>query len=128
MGGATIRISGQILRFAIVGGAATLTHMGVAGALIGVGLDWPVWLVNLAAFTVAFWVSFFGHRHFTFQAAGSPLRFLGAALAGLAVNNLCLAVTFWLTRHDLASIVLAAIASPVAVFVISRLWVFNEQA
>lgn len=127
-GGALIQLSGQLCRFAAVGGAATLTHMGIAAALISTDLSWPVWLINLIAFAVAFWVSFFGHRYFTFQSAGSPLKFLGAALAGLAVNNLCLAATFWLTRHDLASIILAAIASPLAVYVISRFWVFNEQA
>lgn len=123
-----MQISGQIVRFGIVGGAATATHMAVAAILLGVGVPWPVWVVNLVAFSIAFWVSFFGHRYFTFQSPGSPLRFLGAALAGLAVNNICLAAALWLTGNDLLSIVLAAIAAPVAVFVISRLWVFNDKS
>lgn len=123
-----MKISGQIMRFGIVGGAATATHMAVAAALLSATVPWPVWLINVIAFAVAFWVSFFGHRHFTFKRKGSPVRFLGAAMAGLAVNNVFLLAVLWVTGNEMLSVVLAAAAAPVAVFAISRLWVFNEPA
>ena len=102
--------------------------MGAAGLIVSAGAPWPVWLVNVVAFAVAFWISFFGHRLFTFQRAGNPLRFLAAALAGLAVNNVCLAAALAATRHGMFSIAIAAVAAPAVVFILSRLWVFNEQA
>lgn len=122
-----MKISSQIMRFGIVGGAATATHMAVAAALL-LSVTWPVWLTNVIAFAVAFWISFFGHRHFTFKKAGSPARFLGAAMTGLAVNNVFLFTVLWATGNELISVVLAAVAAPVAVFTISRVWVFNEPS
>lgn len=101
--------------------------MGVAGSLIAFRVHWPVWLVNFFAFTIAFWISYLGHRHFTFRTFGDPIKFLVASVVGLAMNNIFLALTYFLTQHDLVSITLAAAASPIAVFLISRLWVFNER-
>jgi len=118
-------VTAQILRFGLVGALATLVHVAVASALLAFAGQWQVWLVNFVAFSVAFWVSFFGHRYFTFRAPGSPARFLGAALTGLAVNNGCLALALWATGQKMISITLAAIAAPAVVFMISRLWVFR---
>ena len=64
----------QTLRFAAVGGAATLTNLLIA---------WMVWRVfNLhetvavgIGFVVAFFVSYFGHRFFTFQKFGGIFKF-----------------------------------------------------
>ena len=64
----------QTLRFAAVGGAATLTNLLIA---------WTVWRLfgiheTVAigiGFVVAFFVSYFGHRFFTFQKFGGIFRF-----------------------------------------------------
>jgi len=88
-------------------------------------LSWPVWTANFLAFCAAFWVSFFGHRHFTFRSRGSSARFLVTALTGLAANNGLLAAALRTTSDETASIIFAAIAAPALVFVLSKYWAFR---
>ncbi len=118
-------MSHQLIRFCLVGGAATLVHMAVAATIVRSGYPIEVWFINFIAFAVALWVSYFGHRYFTFKTSGSSLKFLATGLTGLAVNNACLAVTVQLTGHKLAAIIVAAAISPVVVFAMSRFWVFK---
>ena len=115
----------EVLRFCLVGGFATLTHLGVAALLVQRFASLNVFTVNLLAFTCAFWVSFAGHRYFTFRTKGSVLKFLVSSLVGLAVNNTFLAVAFWMSSAELLSIVTAATIAPVVVFILSRFWVFK---
>ncbi|MBR7003083.1 MAG: GtrA family protein [Neisseriaceae bacterium] len=76
----------QVARFVIVGVAATLTDLWVA---------WLIWrffglhetACAVIGFAVAFWVSFFGHRFFTFQKTGNPLKFLALAVSMLALRE-----------------------------------------
>lgn len=115
----------EVLRFCLVGGFATLTHLGVATLLVQRFAPLNVFMVNLLAFTCAFWVSFVGHRYFTFRTKGSVLKFLMSSLVGLAVNNTFLAVAFRMSKDDLLSIVTAAAIAPIVVFILSRFWVFK---
>jgi putative flippase GtrA len=113
-----------LVRFGIVGGFATLTHVLVAWLLLAAFPGSSVFLINLMAFSVAFLVSFFGHRHFTFCTTGSLGRFLVAALLGVAVNNSCLLAMSGFGFHGLAAIILAAVLSPLVVFTLSKYWAF----
>ncbi|TPV01158.1 GtrA family protein, partial [Acinetobacter baumannii] len=56
----------QLARFTTTGTAAALTHYSVAMLLFKkhVALQYA----NLLAFLLAYWVSYFGHRVFTFKA------------------------------------------------------------
>lgn len=114
----------EFIRFGIVGGFATLTHVMVAWLLLTLFPGSPVFLVNVIAFSVAFSVSFFGHRHFTFRTDGSLPRFLVAACVGVAVNNGCLLITAALGFPALQAIIIAAMMSPLVVFVLSKYWAF----
>lgn len=77
----------QTLRFAAVGGAATLTNLLIA---------WMVWRVfNLhetvavgIGFVVAFFVSYFGHRFFTFQKFGGIFKFFLLSVTMLGVYEI----------------------------------------
>lgn len=82
--------------------------------------------VNVAAFLVAFVVSFVGHSRFTFRAKGSLPKFLVAALAGLAVNNLALVALMALGAPALPSLWAATLAAPLVVYLISKTWAFSH--
>lgn len=122
----------QLLRFGVVGVSAMAVHMASAVALVELGLA-PL-LANVIAFLLAFQVSYFGHRLWTFdaraQAHGQTLpRFFAVALSSFAVNEglfaLLLAYTplpYWLSL----GMVLLAVAA--GTFVLSRQWAFKATA
>jgi putative flippase GtrA len=56
----------QLMRFGIIGVLAALTHYAIVMILTNTGIQ-PAW-ANLIAFVIAFWVSYFGHRYFSFAA------------------------------------------------------------
>lgn len=94
------------LRFACVGGIATLIHALILwGAVEQVRVD-PKW-ATLLGFTLAFSVSYFGHFFFTFQSTQSHRRalpgFFISAVAGATLNVAIffiamdrLAVSYWI--------------------------------
>lgn len=120
-----------LLRFGMVGALAALTHYLVAAACIHSGLTSPAW-ANPVGFGVAFWVSYFGHYHFSFADADRSghrqalPRFLLTALAGFVTNHLVylglLHFTPWSPYVDLfiALVLVAAMT-----FVLSRHWAFR---
>jgi putative flippase GtrA len=111
-----------------VGGAATLTHLAVALAIVSAHTRVAPLHANLAAFCVAFLVSYLGHRYFTFKAPGAPVRFLAAALLGLLVNNVVLVALLAAGLSDRLAIGVAALAAPGVVFLVSKFWVFSRPA
>jgi putative flippase GtrA len=121
----------QVARFVFVGGLAALTHLTVVVALVSAGIAAPL-VANVAGFLVAFWVSYFGQRNWTFRAKnvrhrrGVPLHFAVATGSFLLNEGL-----FWLLLrftplpYPVALvIVLAAVA--VVTFVLLRRWVFRS--
>ncbi|MEM1346237.1 MAG: GtrA family protein [Pseudomonadota bacterium] len=119
---------GRILRFAAVGLAATAVHLSVALVLAGL-FGVPAQAANLAAFVAAFWVSYIGHYHFSFQSSARHTRafwrFLGVALAGFAAGALALEATAHLTDWgDLARLTISAMLVPAVSYIVNRLFVF----
>lgn len=116
----------QMVRFGLVGGIATFTHLIVATGLLFVAPSAPLIAINIVAFVVAFGVSFIGHSRYTFKAKGSLPKFLIAALAGLAANNLVLVGLMALRAPDLPSLWAATLAAPLVVYAISKTWAFSH--
>lgn len=116
---------GTLMRFGGVGVAATLVHLAVAGASFWL---WPTispFIANLLAFLVAFQVSFWGHRHFTFRRNGKGHRFFVLALAGFALNNGVLGALLAATSLDgFVAIVLATFTVPLLMYIAARFWAF----
>ena len=101
--------------FLVVGGSAAAVHYLVALVLLwhwghapwqalpthGEGARQAMW-ANLAAFAVAFWVSYAGHYWLSFQSrqahAQALPRFLGVAIAGFLANQLLYAVLLGLAQ------------------------------
>lgn len=125
-----IVLARQAIRFAIVGVAATATHVAVAVAAVEAATVRPIW-ANLIAFGAALFVSYLGNHRWTFgraRAHGRHFpRFAVVAVSGLAFNQ---AIMWGLAeragtdyRIALAVVVLVV---PALTFVLSKLWVFGR--
>ena len=120
----------QAARFAVVGGAATATHLCV-GLLLAENLGLAPFWANLCAFAAAVLVSYSGNLFWTFGMASEGLgrlpRFAALALCGLAVNQAIVfaAVTMagWNYRVALAIVLLVV---PILTYLGSRQWVFRK--
>jgi putative flippase GtrA len=120
----------SLIRFAISGGLATLTHITVFVALV----EWlqlrPLY-ASVPAFLAAVVVSYTLNYRWTFRADGPHQvlfpRFVLVALAGLVLNLLITYLVvdlghFWY-GYALVAIILII---PVTTFLLSRFWVFQE--
>lgn len=118
----------QLVRFSLIGMAATLVHLLVGITLIHAG--WPPLIANVAAFGTAFLVSFAGHFGYTFSSestsvAASLVRFIVVALLGFAANEAILAGL--LTRHILsptATLIVSTGFVALGTFILCRRWAF----
>lgn len=129
------RLSIEFLRFGLVGIAATAVHAAVYAALVEGSVLSP-FRANLAAFVVAFLVSFRGHLGWTFseRMRGADRRrrtralavFLGVALVGLACNMLAVHVCVDRLRLDpLWAVGPMVLVTPVVTFALSRALAFR---
>ncbi|MEX0969797.1 MAG: GtrA family protein [Paracoccaceae bacterium] len=122
---------GQIIRFGLVGGLATLVHMLVGVSLIGTGMA-PL-LANLCAFLVAFGVSFIGHYGFSFPQKTASLssafkRFILVAIGGFLINESLLALYVWAAIGPAAlGLILSTGFAAAATFFASRNWAFRAK-
>lgn len=122
-------MTGEALRFIIVGVSALLTHWLVVILLVSAaGL--PPLLANVIAFLVAFNVSYFGHRHLTFNASERSHRqtlprFATVAASSFLVNEALywLLLNFTPLRYDLAMLlVLGTVAG--MTYLLGKFWAF----
>lgn len=117
----------QSLRFAGVGVVATLTHVLVALAASSV-LELAPLAANLAGYSVAVMVSFWGHLRVTFKVHDPHvqhlLKFILLATMSLAISSLVTSICTS-TGHGIG-VAMAAVAVivPGASFLAARLWVF----
>ena len=121
----------QILRFGLVGASATATLALAYYYFISADLLTP-FLANLAAYGIAFSISFLGHRYWTFGDARKPrrsvhtiLRFLAVSLAGLATNSAAVLLLVNLAGlPDWTPLIVFVGFTPVLTFLLHRFWVF----
>lgn len=123
--------AGRILRFGLVGLAATATHAGVALGVLA--LSTPALIANLAGFLAAFVVSFAGHAGWTFRLAsgrkraaarfflvsGASFLFSGVTLASLQASGRMPAWT---------NLLIAVAVVPACNFLAARFWAFRTAA
>ena len=120
--------------FVLVGASAALTHMAVFTlVLVLVPTLWPE-IANVAGFLIAFFVSFVGHRRFSFQDAGTSLmqsflRFAATAVAGFVTNETVFILLFRLLGLPTwVALISGIVVSAVQTFVLSRFWAFKRNA
>ena len=120
---------GQVLKFCVIGGLATLVHLVVGLSLIYSGL-YPA-LANTIAFVTAFLVSFIGHISFSFAHQGSLFtralwRFGLVGLVGFGINQNMLFVLIAFSLHSApTALVFSTICAAVVTFVLCRSWAFQ---
>lgn len=111
----------RLIRFLLVGGAATLTHLAVAATLYALWGAACVWPANFIAWLAAFGVSFWGHQRITFKRGTTLGRFLVMSLSGLGVNHGLLGLLLLTPMPPFAAMMSAiALASAVSYLVARR--------
>ncbi|MES2934965.1 MAG: GtrA family protein [Pseudomonadota bacterium] len=120
----------RLFRFGIVGVIAAATHYLTVIALVELAGITPL-IANVGGFAVAFWLSYFGHRLWTFgdvdtQNAASFPRFLAISLLGFSLNELVLYLLLRYTQIPYyIALAIAAVVVAFSTYVLSRLWAFR---
>ncbi|MDB6060653.1 MAG: GtrA family protein [Verrucomicrobiaceae bacterium] len=119
----------QLARFGAVGIAAMAVHWIIVALLVPFGIA-PL-IANIIGFAIAFNVSYFGHRNWTFNSAAAHsntfTRFLTVAIASFLLNEAMYSLLLRFTALDYRValfIVLGAVAA--LTFVLSRYWAFRQ--
>ncbi len=116
----------QMLRFGLIGLAASMTHILAAALMIMVFPALHEFIVNALAYIVAFGISLAGHQRVTFRRSASLWRFTVMSLAGFSINNLVLAGALGVGVTGLWAISTALVVAAVASYVLARCWVFTQ--
>lgn len=121
----------QLLRFAGVGGLATLVHVATAIAA-QVTLPVTAQQANFTGFCAAVTLSYLGHARFTFgvplRSGRQILRFVVLSLLGLLASS----VTVWVITDQMGlgfavAMSVVAVVVPLTSFAVMRLWVFTGR-
>ena len=122
----------QVPLFAVVGVAATLTHVIAALAARELG-DLSPLAANFVGYACAVGVSYLGNARFTFRRAvlHGPqfVRFVVVSLAGLALTQ---GLTWLLAERAgwpfWMALAVVAVAVPALSFVLQRVWAFRQTS
>lgn len=115
-----------LLRFNLVGWAATGAYLGI-GLALGLQANADPMTVHLIAFPVSIVVSFLGHAYFTFRRSGVHyiFRFAATTLVLFLVSS---AVTYLLTESYEASsaltVTVVTFGYPILSFILHAAWTF----
>jgi putative flippase GtrA len=121
----------RIAKFGVVGVTATLVHAITVFTLARIEI-WPILFANLAAFLIAFTVTYSGNYLWTFEKPGQPVIALSKLILvsgiGFAVNNIALITTLSLFSwsEQVCGLVSACVV-PLITFPASKLWVFRAD-
>lgn len=120
----------QLTRFGLVGISAALVHFTVVVVLVE--LQWLLPLIaNIVAFGLAFQVSYWGHRNWTFSgtqqkhAVALPRFLLVSSLAFVANESLFYLLMAEFNLSYIPALVLVLSILPLLVFTVNKLWVFE---
>lgn len=122
----------QVMRFGIVGVAATMVHMSAAFTLFYIAFI-PAVLANALAFLVAWCVSYTGQVGWTFKGRGgghhkSAPKFFVVSLLGFMLNLIIVWVMADIMKVPFYVAVLSVVVSvPILTFVLSKYWVFKGE-
>jgi putative flippase GtrA len=117
-----------LLRYAGVGGLATLAHWALLAALVEWSGTAP-WLASGCGAVLGAQVAFVGNRRFTFGHQG-PLwpawwRFMGTAVLGGVVGMAIVAAGVALGWHYLLAQAVATAVGLLLTFAVNRVWTFG---
>lgn len=120
----------QLMRFGVVGLSAALVHFSIVVALV----EWqnlqPM-LANVVAFCVAFQVSYWGHRYWTFSntqqrhTVAFPRLLLVSGATFLANESLFYIFMTQFHLPYIPALIFVLSVLPLAVFTMNKFWVFE---
>lgn len=125
------RLRGEVVRFILVGAAASGTHFAIGLALNQLA-HVVAWQANIVAFLGALGVSYLGNTLFTFgveaRRAGAFARFFAMSAAAFALNQ---GLVWTLTGpahwpYWAALMVVLAVVPPIT-FLVSKHWALAER-
>lgn len=119
----------QFMRFGIIGMFAAIVHLGTVILLVESNLLPPL-LANIIAFMIAFQVSYFGHRLWTFQAdtehrRAFPKLLLVSCTTFIANEGLFYLLMTIFKMPYIAALFIVLTLLPIFTFTLSKLWVFR---
>ncbi|WP_286035773.1 GtrA family protein [Succinatimonas hippei] len=117
----------ELVRFVIVGGAATVTDLAVSVVLFFAFPDMSENAITTCAFCVAFFVSYFGHRYFTFKQHGNIFKFLLLSCSMLVLRNIIVFVLVRIWMTGLVPIIVAMALVTVITYLVSKFMVFKQK-
>ena len=125
-------ISGQFIRFAGVGAAATAVHYLTLIILVEIAMANAL-LASAAGYTVGAFVNYILNYHYTFGSdkphREAMTKFFAVALVGLGLNSLIMALmTKGLELHYFVGQVIATGLVLLFNFAGNRWWTFRERA
>ena len=123
----------RLMRFGLIGASAAAIHYFSAILLVELaGL--PPLHANIGAFAIAFWCSYFGHRHWTFadRRGGNGVavfvRFLITALFGFVLNQwLFYLLLTYLNLPYFVSLAIVMVIVAASTYLLSRLWACRAE-
>ncbi|ENX33451.1 hypothetical protein F889_02111 [Acinetobacter colistiniresistens] len=121
----------QFFRFGIVGLIAACTHYLVVILLIQPQYQIALKYANLFAFLIAFWISYFGHRIFTFKATHLQHRetlkkFIVVAGLGFIFNESLLLISHHYLETEISLLVIFSIGiTSLFTFLLNRYFAFQ---
>lgn len=120
----------SIVVFGAMGGLTTVIHIAV-GLLVHHVFGLSAFMANLVAFCVGFFVSYFGHRSFTFRStakvARSMPRFFVIAATSLILNQLIVYLTVNVAEQPYwAALAIMVAVVPTFTYVLARVWAFDD--
>lgn len=124
-----MKLPAQLFRFGIVGVLAMLMHLAIVSVLVPLQVA-PL-LANVAAFIIAFQISYYGHRSWTFRArheGAAYWRLLLVSGISFLLNEILYALLLKMSGLDYrASLAIVLVTVSAFTFIASRLWVFREM-
>ena len=122
----------QLIRFGLVGIVAAIVHLTTVVFLVEHIALRPL-IANIFGYLIAFNVSYFGHRYFTFQ-CNKPImqtlvRFFILASVGFGLNEtLFFLFLRYLSHYYPVALILTLTLTPCLTFLIGKLWIFHPAA
>ncbi|KHN65832.1 polysaccharide biosynthesis protein GtrA [Acinetobacter calcoaceticus] len=120
----------QLARFTTTGAAAALTHYSIVILLFKRNI--ALHYANLIAFLLAYWVSYFGHRIFTFKAQHIshrqtlPKFTLVAGLGFLFNESFLLLSNLYFSTPVSTLVCVAIVLTSIVTFLLNRFFAFQH--
>ncbi|MEM1152985.1 MAG: GtrA family protein [Pseudomonadota bacterium] len=126
-------VTGELVRFALVGLAATATHYFVA---LVASLLLSVYFSNLLGYLMAVMISYFGHQRYSFRLSGAAVshksqapKFIFGSLGGLLLSYVVLLIAEkFLHAPNWLALAAAVCLVPLYNFFINKLYVFRNSS